>query len=187
MKITLDDNHIYHLEDGRTPPSVSAILDIFIPPSPFYTEEGRDNGRIRHEWYGHLIQGLPADEPEEKFVGAVNGFKKFLQEVKPVYLSGEIPYFHPTLNYCGQPDIVCEINKRLSVVDCKPKTKQKRTIAQTAGYFSLLHANGIKTLDRYELRMGNGIYRLELHPDNYMDVKRFETMAAAVMAAGFYK
>ena len=187
MQIKLDkEKHIYTV-DGLPIPSVSDILSVYFPASQFYTEYGRDNGKYRHEWYAELSQGYELEnEPYAEILGAVNGFKKFMAEVKPEYISGEISYHHPTLKFCGTPDVIFNIDSRLSVVDYKPKSKTKRTRVQTALYFSMLRANKIPILDRYELRCYDGIYRLEKH-DDMQDVRRAEMMVAGYHAAQFFK
>ena len=179
-------NHIYTV-DGIVTPSVSDVLDVFFPPTPFYTEEGRDDGDFRHQWYAFLSQGnKPENAPGSRIADAIDGFKKFMADVKPEYVSGEISYSHPILKYCGTPDVVFKLNSRLAVVDYKPKTKNKRTQLQVALYFSLLRANNIMVQDRYELRCYDGIYRLDNHT-NAEDMRRAEIMVAAFHAAQFYK
>lgn len=186
-EISIDkETHIYKV-DNIIRPSVSDILGIYFEPCPFWDEPGRTNGKIRHEWYNHLAQGKQADyEPDERISGAVKGFEKFMADVKPEYVSGEVAYYHPALQYCGTPDMVCRLAGRLALVDFKPKSKAKRTRVQTALYYSMLRANGIMVLDRYELRLYDGLYRLDRHED-VNDVRRAETMAAAYTAAQFYK
>ena len=187
MPETKIDRYPQFAVNGIPAPSVSDILDLYFPPSNYYTEEGREDGHFRHEWYAFLAQGgVEEVSPYDKIKPAVDGFKKFLAEVKPVYKSGEIPYFHPTLRYCGTPDAVMEIGGRLSIVDYKPKAKQKRTMLQTALYYLLLRANGIMVLDRFEVRLYDGIYRMEKH-DDPQDMRRAEIMVAAFQAAQFYK
>lgn len=185
-EVIIDPNHRYWV-GGNLIPSVSNILDVFFPPSCFYTEEGRTNGHERHEWYSYLAQGIEPDfAPDEKISGAVKGFRKYLAEVKPEYVSGEIPYYHPILRFCGTPDSVSKISGQLAVVDYKPKAKNKRTIAQTAFYYLLLNANAIPVRTRYELRLYDGIYRLENHLDP-QDMRRAEILVAAYHASQFYK
>lgn len=187
MAIEIDKSAHRYTVDGRVVPSVSDILAVYFPPSQYYTDEGRDNGKYRHEWYAELSQGYESyNEPYPDIVGAVNGFKKFMVEVKPEYVSGEIPYFHPLLNYCGTPDVLFKMFGRLCVVDYKPKTKIKRTMVQTALYFSMLRANKIPVQDRYELRCYDGLYRLEKH-DDIQDIRRAEMMVAGYHAAQFFK
>ncbi len=186
-EVTIDkDRHLYKV-DGITIPSVTNILDLYFPPCGFYTEEGRNNGHARHEWYDFLAQGKKAIEPpEDKIAQEIKGFEKFLADVKPVYKSGEKSYYHPTLRYCGTPDVVFALAGRLAVVDYKPKTKNKRTRVQTALYYLMLRANDIMVVDRYELRCYDNMYRLDRHEDT-QDIKRAEVMVAAYHAAQFYK
>ena len=184
--VTIDAKHIYRV-DGIIWPSVSMILDVYIPPTPFYTEEGREDGHFRHEWYAFLAQGgTAAKPPYPKIEPAIEGFKKFMSDVRPEYVFGERPMSHPVLGYCGTPDVVFKINARLALVDYKPKAKNKRTMLQTALYYLMLRANGVMVEDRYELRLYDGIYRLDKHTDA-ADIRRAEIMVAAFNAAKFYK
>lgn len=184
--VTIDANHIYRV-DGMIIPSVSAVLDVYFPPTPFYTEEGREDGHYRHEWYAFLSQGgVAAKPPYPKIEPAIEGYKRFMAEVRPEYVFGERPMYHPQLRYCGTPDVVFKLAGRLSVVDYKPKAKNKRTRLQTALYYLMLRANGVMVEDRYELRCYDGIYRLEKHTDAG-DIRRAEIMVAAYWSAQFYR
>ena len=186
MKPTLDASHIYRL-DGRARDSVSRVLDLFFPPTPFYTEEGRDLGTVRHLWFHALVRGqVMENEPDPRIGGAVIGFRKFMADVQPLYVTGEESFHDPVLDVCGTPDLVAEIGGRLAVVDYKPPTKNKRTLVQTAAYSLMLRANRFPILDRYELRLGNGIYRLDKHRDAD-DEKRWPVMVAAFRAASHYR
>ena len=177
-EITINQNHIYRV-DNIVFPSVSTILNSFLPPSGFYTPEGAELGHCRHEWYAFLAQGnKPKHPPHVDIIDAVAGCEKFLAEVRPEYVSGEIPYFHPTLRYCGTPDAILKINGQLSVCDYKPKNKNKRTRLQTALYYLLLRANGVMVTQRFEARFYDCIYRLERHEDS-QDIRRAEIMVAA--------
>ena len=185
-KVEISADHIYRV-DGVITPSVSDILNVFFPPSGFYTVEGRENGHARHEWYAFLAQGFePKDPPDEKIAPAIDGFQKFMAEIKPEYVSGEVPYHHPTLHFCGTPDAVMKIGGKLAVVDFKPKTKNNRTRLQTALYYLMLRTNGVMVEDRFELRLYDGLYRLEKHGDA-QDMRRAELMVAAFQASQFYK
>ena len=185
--IILDKDHVYHLPDGRTPPGVSRVLDLYFPPSGFYTEEGRVLGTSRHKWFHELVKGkIIKNEPDERIAGEVAAFRRFMYEVKPVYVSGEVPYHDPVLDVCGKPDLVAKISGRLGVIDFKPPTKNKRTIVQLAAYALMLRRNTIPVMDRFELRLGDGNYRLEKHEDPG-DIKRWECMVPAWKAVQFYK
>ena len=110
----------------------------------------------------------------------------FCQEVKPRHVSSELPYFDPVLNVCGKPDLVAEISGRLSVIDFKPATRNKRTALQTAAYKLMLNRNGVPVLDRFELRLLDGQYRLEKHDDGH-DMARWALIVFGYRAHLFYK
>ena len=189
MIVTLDEKeHIYRLEDGRKPPSVTQILNLYFPfPVQFMPPDAADIGTIRHQWFHELAQGHELeDEPDQRISGSVSGFSRFMEEVKPIYVSGEVAYFDPVLGVCGKPDLVAEISGRLSVLDYKPAAKNKRTALQTAAYKLMLVRNGIQILDRFELRLLDGQYRLEKHEDG-QDMARWPLLVFGFRAATFYR
>lgn len=186
MEVILGEDGQYRIGDLR-PPRVTNILDLFFPPSKFYTEEGRTKGTARHLWYHAIAQGLEMEnEPNPIIAAEVASFRRFMAEVRPVYISGEIPYYDAEVGVCGTPDLVCEIEGILSVVDFKPEAKNARTPLQTAAYKRMLRANRIPVINRFELRLSEGFYRLEPHR-NTDDEKRWPIMAAAFHAASHYK
>jgi len=179
--VTLDDNHIYRV-DGIVKPGVSQVLDLYFPPSPYYTEEGRDKGTARHKWYDFLARGNePEQQPDERIAAEVAGFRKFLVEVKPRHIFGEVALHDPVLDVCGKPDLYCEIQGRLAVVDYKPANAQDRWRIQTAAYQGLLTANGHPVLDRYALRLLPGDYRLDAHK-NRIDLACWRSFVAGYKA-----
>ena len=185
-KPTLDGSHTYHIGD-RTPPSVSQVLALYFPPSPFYTVEGRDLGTVRHQWFHALVQGREMEnEPDPMILGAVVGFKRFLHEVHPVYVVGEESFYDPVLDVCGTPDLIAEVSGRLAVIDYKPPSKNPRTKLQTAAYALMLRSNRFPILDRYELRLDDGAYRLDKHRD-IDDEKRWPMLVAAFRAVSHYR
>ena len=185
IKILLDADHNYTV-DGVPHPGVSTILNIYFPPSEFYTEAGKEKGTIRHSWYNFLAQGLtPGEKPDPRIAGEMEQFRKWLVLVQPCRLGGEKPFAVKGL-VCGTPDWYGEIAGRLSVVDFKPKTRNKRTQVQTAAYQYILKKNNIMILDRYELRLSPTTFRLEKHKD-INDVRRWEAMMYGFFAAEFYR
>lgn len=185
MKIELDADHRYTV-DGRPVPSVSKILDLYFPPTPFYTEAGRDMGTARHEWFHAIVQGIELEnEPDERIAAEVLGFRRFVDEVKPLYLVGEVPFYDKSLDVCGKPDLYCEIQGRPSVIDFKPPSRQARWKVQTAAYAVMLASNGLPVLDRYALRILPGNYRMDAHTDAG-DLARWRAMGCAYQARRFY-
>jgi hypothetical protein len=188
--ITLDEkNHVYTIEDGRTPPSVTQVLNLYFPfPVQFMPTDAAEIGTIRHQWFHALAQGLEVEnDPAPRISGEVAAFRRFMCEVKPVFISGEVPYYDEVLHVCGKPDLLAKIAGRLSVIDYKPATKNKRTIAQTAAYCVMLRRNWVNVLDRYALRLyDDGKYRLDAHKDDG-DLRRWPALVAGYMAATFYR
>ena len=190
MIVTLDEKeHIYRLEDGRKPPSVTKILSLYFPfPVQFMPPDAADIGTIRHQWFHELAQGHELeDEPDQRISGSVAGFRRFMEEVKPIYVSGEVAYFDPVLGVCGKPDFVGLVSNRLSCIDWKPASKYKRTQAQLAGYTVMLRRNKVPVLDRFSLRLyADGKYRLDPFKDDG-DLTRWAALVNGWKAAQFYK
>ena len=178
------------MEDGRTPPSVSQILNLYFPvPTQFMPAGCAEIGTVRHKFY-HLIAQNPEielEDPDPRIAGSVSAFRKFWREMKPKFISGEVPYFDDLRGVCGTPDLVAEIAGMLSVVDYKPETKAKRTRAQLAAYAVMLNHNRIYVQDRYELRLhDDGSYRLNQHKEQ-ADLRRWQAMAYGYAAATHFR
>jgi hypothetical protein len=186
MEVKLNEGHNYTV-DGKHYPSVSKILNMYFEPCQFWTDTHRETGTARHQWYGMIAQGIEVEnEPDERIAAEVEGFRKFISEVKPKYIFGEVPLFDDALKVCGMPDMYCEINGRLSVCDFKPKTASDRWRLQTAAYYAILSANGHPVLDRYALRVLPGEYRLDKHEER-IDLVNWRLMAVAYHARRAYK
>ena len=187
MNVTLDAvTHIYTVEGLGSPSSMSKVLDIYWPPSPFFTKEGADKGTSRHTWYQPIFQGLETEnEPDPRIAAEVEGCRKFMREHRPEFILGEVPMYDKERCVCGTADLYCKMHGRLAVVDAKPKNKQKRWMAQTAGYKRMLIANGYPVLDRYALRLLPGTYRLDKHDDE-MDLDNYDDMVRGFHARAYY-
>ena len=184
--IELNEAHEYTKNKVRKP-GVNEILNLYFPPNSFYTEMGKEIGKVRHQWYSFLSEGKePNVEPDPRIAGEVQAFRKWLADVKPVRKGGETPIYDRDLHVCGTPDWYGEINGRMAVVDFKPQNKAKRTIIQTVAYKLNLISNGIIILDRYELRLSDGDYRFEQHT-NPMDANNWRAMVYAFFASSFYR
>lgn len=186
LTVECDPDHVYRV-NGIIKPGTNQVLNVYFPPSPFYTEAGRDLGAARHLWFDFLARALePAEDPDPRIAGEVAGFKRWLEDYKPLRHGGETPLYDAELGVCGTPDWWGMVEGRLAIVDFKPKAKNKRTPVQTASYQHNLLANGVPVVDRYELRLGDGTYRFEPHEDDE-DVSRWEAMVYGYHAAGFYR
>ncbi|MFH0915372.1 MAG: hypothetical protein V1912_02865, partial [bacterium] len=90
------------------------------------------------------------------------------------------------LRVCGTPDWYGDILGVHSVLDFKPATANKRTPLQLAAYKLNLMANNIPIVNRYELRLLDGDYRLIPHTDRDNET-HWRVMVAAFFAATHYK
>jgi hypothetical protein len=184
MAIELDDQHVYKV-DGVKRPGVSQVLDLYFPPSKFYTERGRIVGTARHLWYSFLSQGKePDSDPAAEIAGEVAAFRMWLRDEKPEFLGGEELLFDKELGVCGKPDWYGVVRGRLATVDFKPVNKNKRTPLQTSAYRRML--DGLGVVDRYELRLDVGRYKFEQHTDDE-DEDRWIALVYGWQAAQFYK
>lgn len=165
-------------KEQLTAPRVSDVLNLFFPPSPFIKDHHLELGTSRHMWYAEIARDAEIEnKPHPAIADEVAMFRKFWAECKPVAKYIEEP-FYSGIGVRGTPDLVAEINGRLSVVDFKPWNKNKRTQIQTAFYKHILHTNKIMVMDRYELRIDKNSYRLEQHKDPE-DLRRAVTLLSA--------
>ena len=187
---TADEETRTFTNDGRKVVSVSNVLDLYFPfPVQFLPADAAINGTVRHEFYNFIAQhpDQELEDPDPRIAGSIASFRRFISEVKPVYVSGEVRYFDDVLRVCGKPDLVAIISGRLSVVDFKPQTKNKRTQAQLAGYCVMLRRNNIKVLDRFGLRLyDDGKYRLDPYKDEG-DLVRWPALVNGFKAANHYR
>ena len=187
---TSDEETRTFLNDKRLVPSVSDVLDLYFPfPVQYLPEGSAVKGSVRHEFYHHIAKNptQELEDPDPRIAGEVAAFRRFMAEVKPVYVSGEVRYFDEVLGICGKPDFVGLVSNRLSCIDWKPASKYKRTQAQLAGYTVMLRRNKVPVLDRFSLRLyADGKYRLDPFKDDG-DLTRWAALVNGWKAAQFYK
>jgi hypothetical protein len=168
-------------------PGVNQVINLYLPPSQFFTDEGREAGKARHAWYDFIAQGNEPDSaPDPRIADEIAMFREWIAHVKPERLGGETPFCDPLLHVCGTPDWFGIVNKRLAIVDFKPKNRAARTRLQTAAYKHMLRQNGVKILDRYELRLDKKNKRFEKHEDEG-DLARWTAIVYGYHAATHYK
>ena len=185
--LTLDDNHKYAFSGVPVPGFTEIIGDLGITePSRFYTEAGREEGTMLHEWLFFLASGgVPAEEPDERIAGRVEGIRKFLRESAFVFEGGEKILYHPGLVFACKPDLWGMIGGVRVVLDAKRGARQGFHSLQTAAQKMALSANGIHCRDRYGLYLKDGDYRLEAHADK-ADEDRWRAIVTAYHAKRWY-
>ena len=107
---------------------------------------------------------------DEKIIGKVKGYEKFLSETcfKPERLE-EIVYSEE-LELAGTFDQVGLFQGRLSLIDLKNGCFLKFHKLQTALYVIMLRRKGVMVLDRYGLYLKDNGYRLIRYPDRTDEV-----------------
>jgi hypothetical protein len=167
--VRLDDEHRYWVPGARTEerrPGFSEIaLDLGISkPNPFYTDEGKEEGKALHLWLNFLARGkTPKAKPDPRIAGRVEGIKKFIKDTKFEILGGEVPLYDPINRSCCTPDMWGMIRAFLWVIDAKRGAKLKAHRLQTAAQSIALRANGVRVDKRGALYLRDEDYRLDEH------------------------
>ena len=187
MSVICNENHQYFEEGNRVPGFTEIVMALgIVKPNPFYTPDGRDQGTALHQWLLFLAQGKePADLPDERIAGRVEGIRKFLRESDFKFQGGEQPMFDKSIRFCCTPDLWGNMAGARCVIDAKRGAKLKHHALQTAAQKLALASNGIHCRDRYTLYLKDGGYKLEQHTDAN-DMGRWQAIVAAYHAAQFY-
>lgn len=189
--IRLDDQHRYYRMspkgDTRVPGFSEICQDLgVIKPNPFHTEGGRDEGTALAQWTIFLAKGEePAEAPDARIAGRLEGFRKFLTDSGFSFEGGEEPVYHPSLVYCCTPDLYGSLGGARCVIDTKRGAKEPWHPLQTAAQKMALGANGIICLNRYSLYLKDGDYRLDQHKDK-SDEDRWTALVTAYHAKSFH-
>lgn len=166
MKITLNSDHIYTVEDGNNiyhPPSVSEILqDLGYIDSRWFTERSRVRGTYVHkacELYDNNDLDLASVHSEiEPYV---NAYIEFCNAHKPVYELIEHKVYNSVSFYCGTLDRYGQLNGKKSIIDLKTGTSSISHKYQLAAY---AYALGQYDISLYTLHLNNrGGYSLIEH------------------------
>lgn len=186
--LTLSTDHKYAWNGQHVPGFSEICADLGVTEkNPFYTEAGREEGTLLHEWLLFLAQGQePADPPDPRIAGRVEGIKKFLVESRFKFEQGEEKVYHPILRYACTPDLVGQMAGSRCIVETKRGARLKSHQLQTAAQKLAIEANGIYCRDRYALYLKDGDYRLEKHEDK-LDMERWKTLPPAWHTMNWYR
>ncbi len=178
--------HVYRVKN-QIVPGYSEILDAMgYPKNPFWTEEGRDEGKALHQWFAFLAKGQePEDEPDARIAERVWSFRQWLRSSKFVCVGAEIPQYEPTLGYACTPDLWGFIGKTPVLAECKRGAPMKRHRLQTAAQAIALEANGFPVSERYALYLTDSKPIPELHDDEE-DFECWKTTVSAYNAKEIY-
>jgi hypothetical protein len=174
-----EDGHRYFL-DGKEYPSVTTILKHFglsdlSMVNKTILEESAEFGKNFHATAALYEEGsLGAYSPE--FEPWLNGWKKFLAEIKPEVVAIEIPMVSKVWGFSGTPDRIYKIKGKMGIWDIKTGHEMKANKYQTAGYAILAEENlGLKIKERGTICVLEDGYKLYEHK-NLSDVARFQIL-----------
>lgn len=177
-KVRIDDEHRYFVPatrgEERRPGYSEICLDLGISkPNPFWTDEGREEGKALHLWLKFLASGKTSTtKPDPRIAGRVSGIQKFLRDTGFRIMGGETPLYDPINRFACTPDIWGILNKFLFVIDAKRGAKLPSHRLQTGAQYIALRSNGVRVQKRASLYLHEEDYRLEEHTDT-MDMARW--------------
>lgn len=186
QKIILDEQHRYWRGSIQVP-GFSEILEAMgWPKNPYWTPEGREEGRAIHEWLLFLSQGKDTDSPPDpRIAGRVEGIRKFLSVHRFELAGGETPQYSP-LGYCCTPDLWGNLDGLPTIIEAKRGAAMGRHKLQTAAQFMALDASGFTAVRRLGLYLKDGDFALEEHDDE-QDFDAWRSIVSAYNARGIYE
>lgn len=174
-----EENHVYTLPDGTTPPSVTHIMRFMsrelYDGIPYDTlQKAAERGTRVHKQTEYLdIYGYT--EPDEDTEFYIEGYKTFKQHYNPVWIAREWMGYHKLLRYCGMIDnigyVTPDDGTGVDIVDLKA-TRVFHTIMLatqvSGGYKAMLESHGVKVRNCYGLQLlADGTYRFERLGDGF--------------------
>lgn len=163
-----ENEHVYTL-DGKRLISMTQLLKEFglVDYSMINKDvlaAAANFGKVVHETcalydMGELESCDPQVEPY------LDGWKKFVRELKPKFLAVEMPMASRTWGFAGTPDRVYKVS-RPGILDIKTGAPIPATDLQTAGYQLLAEENlNVKIGERITIKLDAGGYKLIQHRD----------------------
>lgn len=140
------ETHTYTIND-RTVPSVTQVLKGVFGDEIWYKDWYAERGRAIHQAIHYLVQNrLNYDSLDERIVGQIQAFTKFLTETGFTVLNSEIQMYSNTYQFAGTADLILSDKaNNLILADIKSSIESKVDL-QLAGY-SILY--GQKSLKKY--------------------------------------
>lgn len=168
------EGHKYFDASGREVPSVSKIIEHFGISNidsvrkfvgPAALEASADFGTVVHQTCAlHDIDDLAECDP--LVLPYLNGWKSFLEDYNPTFLSIEKPMISGVWGYAGTPDRILSDGKYLYVVDIKTGVRTIAEEIQTALYQILAEENiGDRISKRYSVHLSEDDYIIIPHDD----------------------
>ncbi|MEA2014636.1 MAG: hypothetical protein U9N38_04955 [Thermodesulfobacteriota bacterium] len=185
--------HTYTV-NGSVIPSVTQIIDEWIEIRSLYVnrytgiavekesfDKARDRGKKIHKMVHLALKNdLDIDSLSPEMEKVYDQFWDWFMIHRPKIIYSEEPMYSEKFGYAGTIDIVCEINKKVVVVDVKTGLYGMAGI-QLAGYENLIKewSKQWKTIPRYVLALpaNGGSYKFK-RMEKRTDWDTFKTMLA---------
>ena len=163
--LTFDpEKHEYRYKGARLPSVTEILLDMGLIDSTWFTEEGRNRGKLVHRIiHWHILGELDEDSIDPDLRGYFDAFLNFQNDSKLEIESAERPLFHETYRFAGTPDIIGCLNGHNAVIDIKSGAVSGWVALQLSGYEILANHPSI---ERFSLQLfPGGKYKLTHHKD----------------------
>ena len=100
-------------------------------------DESAERGTLVHESIEALLDGEELTIDNEFIQKSLMSFEKFYNEIKPDVVEKELFLYHKDIPWAGTPDIIANVNNRLSLVDIKTGDYRKTHEIQQLMYKEL--------------------------------------------------
>ena len=129
-------DHIYRVGDTVRPSVTQMIKSVGIIDDRWFNEQAAIRGSYVHK-ATHLDdsqKGLNEDKLDPILKPYVEAYRKFKSENIVNIIASEAPVYNASLDYCGTPDRVLELNGMFGILDIKSGACPFWTAYQTMGY-----------------------------------------------------
>ena len=170
MQVTLDSaTHTYTLDDGTKLPSVSEIISPLgpdfdaIPEMELVIDAAAEPGTVLHKVFELLLSSETDVDCPDAYAGYIAAIRLFLAEHTIVPLAVEQPMYSPTMGVAGTPDLLCEMDDALTLIDYKfvAQMAKTRVKAQLNAYRLMYEEQGVMPDKLLAVQfLPNGLYCL---------------------------
>ena len=170
MQVTLDSaTHTYTLDDGTKLPSVSEIISPLcpafdaIPEMELVIDAAAERGTVLHKVFELLLSGETDVDCPDSYAGYIAAIRLFLAEHTIVPLAVEQPMYSLAVGVAGTPDLLCEMDDVLTLIDYKfvAQMAKTRVKAQLNAYRLMYEEQGVMPDKLLAVQfLPSGLYRL---------------------------
>ena len=131
---------------GQHYPRVTSIIGAVLGEPSYGDEYYLQRGRANHACYAHIANGVQF-EADPKCQPWIDGCKAFMADLKPGIIEVEPVLVHHDYRYAGRADLICMLDRKLTIVDYK-NSASWRTKYQLAAYALAYEREGGQTIEQ---------------------------------------